>query len=61
MHHRGGGAAGAANAALLAVAMLATTDEALRAKLEARRVAARDRVLAEVVDDDAGMLGGVNA
>jgi len=41
------GAAGAANAALLAVAMLATTDDALRAKLIARREQTRDAVLAD--------------
>jgi 5-(carboxyamino)imidazole ribonucleotide mutase len=46
------GAAGAANAALLAVAFLATTDDALRAKLIARREATRDQVLAETVGDD---------
>ena len=46
------GASGAANAALLAVAMLATTDDALRDKLIARRAAARDSVLAERLDED---------
>jgi 5-(carboxyamino)imidazole ribonucleotide mutase len=45
------GASGAANAALLAVAMLATTDPALQAKLITRRAAARDAVLAETLDD----------
>lgn len=55
------GAAGAENAALLAVAMLATTDAALRGKLEARRAAVRDKVLGESVEEDAGMMGGVNA
>ena len=55
------GASGAANAALLAIAMLATTDSGLRTKLEARRAATRDRVLQESVDEDASMLGGVNA
>ncbi|SNS33426.1 5-(carboxyamino)imidazole ribonucleotide mutase [Granulicella rosea] len=45
------GAAGAANAALLAVAMLATTDDALRAKLTARRAATRDTVLNESLDE----------
>ncbi len=44
------GASGAANAALLAVAMLATTDPALQAKLIARRDAARDAVLAETLE-----------
>ena len=38
------GEAGAANAALLAVAMLATTDPALRARLEAFRAAQTDGV-----------------
>jgi 5-(carboxyamino)imidazole ribonucleotide mutase len=46
------GAAGAANAALLAVAMLATTDDGLREKLVARRAATRDMVLGETVGDD---------
>ena len=55
------GQSGAANAALLAVAMLATTDPELQARLEARRVATRDQVLAESVDDVDSMLGGVNA
>jgi 5-(carboxyamino)imidazole ribonucleotide mutase len=45
------GASGAANAALLAVAMLATTDAALQAKLIARRAATRDHVLGETLDD----------
>ncbi len=43
------GAAGAANAGLLAVAMLATTDAALQEKLVAWRAARRDEVLAQVV------------
>lgn len=47
------GAAGAGNAALLAVAILATTDEGLRAKLVARREATRDRVLADSLEDEA--------
>ncbi len=47
------GAAGAGNAALLAVAILATTDEALRTKLVARREATRDRVLADSLEDEA--------
>src|SRR6185312_3733523 len=46
------GVAGAANAALLAVAMLATTDPALRARLMAWRAARRDEVLAQTVGDD---------
>ena len=46
------GAAGAANAALLAVAMLATTDEALRAKLIARREQTRDAILADTALDE---------
>lgn len=41
------GAAGAANAGLLAVQMLATTDSALRAKLVAWRAARRAEVLAQ--------------
>jgi 5-(carboxyamino)imidazole ribonucleotide mutase len=44
------GAAGATNAGLLAVAMLATTDPALQQKLQARRDAARDTVLEEKLD-----------
>ena len=46
------GASGAANAALLAVAMLATTDPELQRKLVARRAATRDQVLAETLEDD---------
>jgi 5-(carboxyamino)imidazole ribonucleotide mutase len=45
------GASGAANAALLAVAMLATTDSALQQKLIARRNATRDTVLAETIEE----------
>ena len=45
------GASGAANAALLAVAMLATTDPALQAKLIARREVTRDQVLAQTLED----------
>jgi 5-(carboxyamino)imidazole ribonucleotide mutase len=44
------GASGAANAGLLAVAMLATTDPALQQRLIARREAARDAVLAETLE-----------
>ena len=55
------GAAGAENAALLAIAMLATTDLALQIRLEARRKATADRVAGETVDEDDSMLGGVNA
>jgi 5-(carboxyamino)imidazole ribonucleotide mutase len=44
------GAAGAGNAALLAVAMLATTDKDLQDKLIARRAAVRDKVLGETLD-----------
>jgi 5-(carboxyamino)imidazole ribonucleotide mutase len=47
------GASGAANAGLLAVAMLATTDKSLQQKLIARREAARDSVLAETLEDGA--------
>jgi 5-(carboxyamino)imidazole ribonucleotide mutase len=45
------GASGAANAALLAVAMLATGDAELRAKLVTWREARRDEVLAHALDD----------
>ena len=45
------GAAGAMNAGLLAVAMLATTDPALREKLTAWRAAQRDEVLAQTISD----------
>lgn len=47
------GPSGAANAALLAVAMLATTDAGLREKLMARRATAKNCVLAETLDDEA--------
>jgi 5-(carboxyamino)imidazole ribonucleotide mutase len=43
------GAAGAANAALLAVAILGTTDAALQAKLVSWREARRDEVLAQEI------------
>jgi 5-(carboxyamino)imidazole ribonucleotide mutase len=46
------GAAGAMNAGLLAVAMLATTDTALQEKLITWRAARRDEVLAQVVGED---------
>jgi 5-(carboxyamino)imidazole ribonucleotide mutase len=46
------GASGAANAGLLAVAILATTDAELQKKLIARRKATRDKVLAETLEDD---------
>lgn len=46
------GASGATNAALLAVAMLATTDAELQKKLIARREAVRDQVVAESLEDD---------
>jgi 5-(carboxyamino)imidazole ribonucleotide mutase len=45
------GAAGAANAGLLAVQILATTDPALQAKLIAWRAARRDEVLAQSLDE----------
>jgi 5-(carboxyamino)imidazole ribonucleotide mutase len=45
------GAAGAMNAGLLAVQILATTDPDLRAKLVAWRAARRDEVLAQTVGD----------
>ena len=44
------GAAGAMNAGLLAVAMLATTDDGLRAKLVAWRAGRRDEVLGQVLE-----------
>jgi 5-(carboxyamino)imidazole ribonucleotide mutase len=47
------GASGAANAGLLAVAMLATTDPELQRKLIARRDATRDAVLAESLEEGA--------
>jgi 5-(carboxyamino)imidazole ribonucleotide mutase len=45
------GASGAANAGLLAVQMLATTDAALQAKLAAWRDARRDEVLAQSLEE----------
>jgi 5-(carboxyamino)imidazole ribonucleotide mutase len=48
------GAAGAANAGLLAVAMLATTDSGLRERLTTWRANRRDEVLAQVVGDEVG-------
>ena len=45
------GAAGAANAGLLAVQILATTDPVLQAKLIAWRAARRDEVLAQTLED----------
>jgi 5-(carboxyamino)imidazole ribonucleotide mutase len=47
------GTSGAANAALLAVAMLATTDPALQQKLIDRRTAIREQVLAEKLETNA--------
>src|ERR1700736_1161591 len=46
------GAAGAANAGLLAAEILATTDAALQAKLIVWRAGRRDEVLAQVVGND---------
>jgi 5-(carboxyamino)imidazole ribonucleotide mutase len=46
------GAAGAANAGLLAIQILATTDPALQAKLVAWRAGRRDEVLAQTLDDE---------
>src|ERR1700757_4455615 len=46
------GGAGAVNAGLLAIAMLATTDAALQGKLIAWRAARRDEVLAQTVGED---------
>lgn len=48
------GEAGAVNAALLAVAVLATTDAALADRLEAWRAAREQVVLNEVLEDGAG-------
>ena len=48
------GAAGAANAGLMAIAMLATTDAALRERLVAWRAARRDEVLNETLQDEVG-------
>jgi len=45
------GAAGAANAGLLAIQILATTDASLQARLVAYRAARRDEVLAQTLDD----------
>jgi 5-(carboxyamino)imidazole ribonucleotide mutase len=47
------GAAGAANAALFAIEVLAATDPALQTKLTAWRAARRDEVLALVLDVEA--------
>ena len=47
------GAPGAANAGLLAVEILATTDAALQQKLVAWRAARRDEVLAQTIEDSA--------
>jgi 5-(carboxyamino)imidazole ribonucleotide mutase len=46
------GAAGAANAGLLAVQILATTDASLCSKLTAWRSARRDEVLAQTLDEE---------
>lgn len=46
------GAAGAMNAGLLAVQMLATTDKKLQAKLVKWRAARRDEVLAQSLDEE---------
>ncbi len=46
------GAAGATNAGLLAVAILATTDPELQAKLVAWRAARQEEVLAQAIDDE---------
>jgi 5-(carboxyamino)imidazole ribonucleotide mutase len=45
------GASGATNAGLLAVGMLATTDPALQRRLEDRRAAIRDQVMAETIEE----------
>jgi 5-(carboxyamino)imidazole ribonucleotide mutase len=46
------GAAGAANAAIYAVQILAATDPALQAKFLAWRAGRRDEVLAQSLDDE---------
>jgi 5-(carboxyamino)imidazole ribonucleotide mutase len=46
------GAAGATNAGLLAVAILATTDPELQAKLVAWREARREEVLSQTIEDE---------
>ena len=51
------GAAGAANAGLLAVQILATTDPALQKKLAAWRAERRDEVLAQTIDATDGAEG----
>ncbi|HEY6374986.1 MAG TPA: 5-(carboxyamino)imidazole ribonucleotide mutase [Edaphobacter sp.] len=48
------GAAGAANAGLLAAEILATTDKTLQEKLVAWRAARRNEVLAQVAGDEVG-------
>jgi 5-(carboxyamino)imidazole ribonucleotide mutase len=45
------GGTGAANAAIFAVQILAATDAVLQTKLTAWRVARRDEVLAQSLDD----------
>ena len=45
---------GEANAGLLAIAMLATTDAELQKKLVAWRATRRDEVLAQVIGDEVG-------
>jgi len=53
------GAAGAANAGLLAAQILATTDDDLREKISAWRAARRDEVLGQVLRDDGFETHGV--
>ena len=55
------GEAGAINAALLAIAMLATTDTALGDRLTAWRAAREASVLLETLDDSEGMTAGAVA
>ena len=55
------GASGAANAALLAIAMLATTDDALQTQLEEHRETVRAHVAAESLVYEDSMLNGMNA
>jgi 5-(carboxyamino)imidazole ribonucleotide mutase len=53
------GAAGAANAGLLAAQILATTDAALQEKISEWRAARRDEVLGQVLRDDGFEAHGV--
>ena len=55
------GAAGATNAALLAIAILATTDPPLQQRLIAWRASRRDNVLAQVIGEDDASAGEAGA